>query len=105
MTESLRAPLVSCLSCGTSFAPRKAGHVFCSTGCRHRGEREAHERVAVDHEAVATLFDESRDPDERCRGDDWYLDGHPDHWRRLDSYDTVAGRRRWYLALRADGRL
>jgi hypothetical protein len=61
--------------------------------------------VPVDREAVARLFDESRDPDERVRDDDWYLEGTDDWWRVLDSRDTVARRRRWYLALRADGRV
>ncbi len=46
-----------CLSCGRSFEPRKAGHVFCSVLCPHRGARRPEERVPVDEAAVARLFD------------------------------------------------
>lgn len=95
MTER-QAPLTAeCLSCGVEFEPRKFGHVFCSSFCRHRGERRPGEREPVDHEQIARLFDEGRDPDERVRDDDWYP-GSCIEMKELDAGDTVATRRRWY---------
>ena len=65
MTER-QAPLTSaCLRCGAEFVPRKFGHVFCSSFCRHRGERQPEQRVLADPEQVARLFDEGREETER----------------------------------------
>jgi hypothetical protein len=93
---------VECLCCGREFVARKAGHVFCSSFCRHRGEHRPEERDQADPEQVARLFDDDRDPDERVRPDDW----HPapeSEFAELDAGDTVAQRRRWYRNLRREG--
>jgi hypothetical protein len=102
----MRSRLVAaeCLHCGREFVPRKSGHVFCSVDCRHRGERQPHERDAVDQAAVVRLFDASRDPETRVLPDDW----HPfpgSAWVELDAHDSVEQRRRWYRALVKLGRL
>jgi len=93
-----------CLGCGVEFEPRKFGHVFCSAFCRHRGERAPHERGPVDHGAIARLFDESREPGERCRDDDWIAESCA-AMKRLYAADTVAARRRWYTTLHLEGKL
>ena len=101
--------MASCLHCRRPFEPRRAGHVFCTSFCRHRyrGGPHGDPTPAVDYEQldeqIARLFDESRDPDERVRLDDWHP--HPEGWADLDACDTVAKRRRWYLALLEEGRL
>jgi hypothetical protein len=84
------------------FQPRRRGHVFCSSRCRHRGARKPEDRLVVDHEQLARLFDESRDPNDQVRDDDW----HPTpetpwglKWRELDAVQTVGQRRQWYLNL------
>jgi hypothetical protein len=59
--------------------------------------------VTIDHEAVARLFDESRDPNERVKPDDWHPG--PPEWVELHLVETVAARRRWYQALEDDGEL
>jgi hypothetical protein len=93
-----------CLHCGREFTPRKYGHIFCSTFCRHRGERQPHERTTLDLEAIERLFDESRDLGERVRADDWHpLPGSG--WVELDACDTVESRRRWYGNLLVQGRV
>jgi hypothetical protein len=98
MTEPLEphGRTVEC-HCGVPFTPRKAGHVFHSAFCRHRGEREPHERRPVDQEQLERLFDESRDPGERVRPDEWHPG--PAEWLELDACDTLESRRRWYLNL------
>lgn len=99
MTEARTPDRAECLHCGSDFAPRKAGHVFCSIPCRHGGELAPHERLKVDPAAIERLFDGRRDPDERVRPDDWYP--HPGSpFEPLFAYDTVGGRRRWYEAIR-----
>ncbi len=52
---------------------------------------------------VERLFDETRDPDELVRSDDWHATGGV--MQGLDCYDTVEERRRHYLALRDEGML
>ncbi len=90
--------MTECLHCGVEFQPRRRGHVFCSSPCRHRGARKPKDRIAVDHEQLARLFDESRDPNDPVRDDDWHP--VPDSpWSELDWCQTVGQRRRWYLAL------
>jgi hypothetical protein len=97
-----QAPLTAeCLSCSREFEPRKFGHVFCSSVCRHRGERRPEEREPADPEQVARLFDEGRDPDEQVRPDDWHP--APSEFDELDAGDTVAMRRRWYGNLLREG--
>src|SRR5215212_5369195 len=105
MTEPLAPHGVTaeCLSCGREFEPRKFGHVFCSSFCRHRGERRPDERTSVDHGAIERLFDESRDLGERCRDDDWFPESCA-AMRELYSCDTVATRRNWYGNLPAANR-
>ena len=86
---------------GGSFRPRRRGHVFCSSRCRHRGERRG-TPGPVDREQVARLFDKSRDSNQRVRDDDWHPTPEtPDglKWRKLDAYQTLGRRRRRYLNL------
>ena len=100
----MKSLLAGCLHCGKTFRPRRRGHVFCSSFCRHRGERPAKERLAIDVDQVERLFDPSREPDERVREDDW----HPSPgtgWQELDWCHTVGQRRNWYLTLRKEGTL
>jgi hypothetical protein len=104
MTEALRALSAECLHCGVQFTPRKAGHVFHSRECRHKGERPPRERVLRDVAAIARLLDRGRDVEERVREDDW----HPNpgtEWVRLDACETVRVRRHWYTQLLEEGRL
>lgn len=106
MTEATRGLMAECLHCGVSFVPRKAGHVFHSIACRHRGARAPHERKPIDEEQIARLFDPKRDPSERCRLDDWFCPADADESiRALYLYDTVGERRRWYRNLEQMGRL
>lgn len=93
-----------CLRCGRPFEPRRRGHVFCSNLCRHRHQGETGKRPVLDHEQIARLFDEGREPEERVRDDDW----HPtpgSGFEELDAHQTVGQRRRWYLALVEEGDL
>ena len=89
MTEARTPAAEECAHCGREFKPSKVGHRFCSVFCRHRGERKPHERVLVDTAAVERLFDESRDPSERCRDDDWYPASCA-AFKHLDAAQTVA---------------
>jgi len=90
--------MAECLHCGGDFVARKVGHVFCSIGCRHRGERRPVERVPVDHEAVARLFAEDRDPGERVMPDDWHPTPDSPVFE-LDLVSSVGQRRYWYRNL------
>jgi hypothetical protein len=56
-----------------------------------------------DQDAVTRLFDEARAPEEIVRADDWHPTGGG--FAELDLCDTIAARRRWYLALAESGRL
>lgn len=115
MTRATRALVADCLHCGTEFVPRKQGHVFCSVECRHKGERAPWDPPPSSPEVVARLFDPSRDPDAIVEADDWapatwtpeivelYRCGPSPTWPDRHG-DTVAMRRRCYLALRAMGR-
>ena len=93
--------IASCARCGRPFVRHRRGHLYCSRRCRHRGVLGR--TVTVDHEAVARLFDESRDPNERVRADDWHPG--PAEWVEIHLVDSVAARRRWYQALEDDGEL
>jgi hypothetical protein len=53
---------------------------------------------------IERLFDETRDPNETARPDDWHPSTDPEV-RELDACDTLAARRRWYLNLVEDGSL
>jgi hypothetical protein len=103
VTPSRRPESANCLRCGKQFAPRKLGHLFCSTACRHRGERQPGD-PPIDDEALERLFDPSRDPDERVRDDEWCA-GMDAEWAELYAEDTLAARRRWYANLIQAGRL
>jgi hypothetical protein len=93
---------IECLHCGGWFQPSKRGHAYCTPLCRHRGPREPHERRTIDDAQTARLFD--RDPDARVDPTDWHPTPHL-KFAELDSFDTVAKRRRWYRELRDVGRL
>ena len=97
-----------CLHCGVQFVPTRAGHLYCTPACRHQGPRSPHDREPVNHEQVARLFDEDRDPDELVRPDDWHplrdLE-HGEAWVALDACRTVHHRRGWYLSLLANDML
>jgi hypothetical protein len=100
--------MAECLNCRRTFHPRRAGHVFCSSFCRHRHRGEGNHgrpgRPAVDPEQIERLFDNARDPHERVRPDDWHPS--PDSgFPELDGWDTVAKRRQWYLTLIKEGLL
>jgi hypothetical protein len=92
-----------CLRCNREFTPRKAGHVFCKPRCRHAGVRRPDEPEPPSEEVVAQLFDESRDPEERVKADDWHPIGGT--WAELDAFDMVSVRRRWFKALVEEGRI
>ena len=86
-----------CLHCGVQFQPRRRGHVFCTPRCRHRGARKPEDRIAVDSEQIARLFDEGRDPDAQVREDDWHPSppapdglGYFPSWGASDSPSFVA---------------
>jgi hypothetical protein len=89
-----------CLHCGRQFTPRKAGHVFCSNACRHKGESNPGTGVDWNREKVAALFDPGRDPDERVNLDDWHPTPQHTGFVELDLVDTVKARRQQYRHLR-----
>lgn len=91
--------MAKCLHCGVEFRPRRRGHVFCSSFCRHRGERRPEEPAPVDQAQLRRLFDSFRSPDERVCDDDWHPSPQDSPWRNLDACQTVGKRRGWYLTL------
>lgn len=93
---------IPCAQCGAPFVPSKRGHRFCKPECRHQGEREPGDRPPADREQVRRLFDESRDPDERVRPDDWTATPQFVH---LDTFDSLRKRRGWYTGLKDRGML
>jgi hypothetical protein len=97
----VKSRLAGCLHCGKTFRPSRRRHVFCSSFCRHRGERPVKERLAIDVEQLQRLFDPSRGPDELVRDDDWHPSPGP--WQKLDWCQTVETRRTWYLNLKLEG--
>jgi hypothetical protein len=94
-----------CLHCGRIFQPRRRGHVFCSTFCRHRGQRPPEERGEIDSEAVKRLFDPDPDANERIRDDDWFPSPADAEWRSLYAHETVETRRRGFMNLMMAGEL
>ena len=96
------ARTTECLHCGIAFEPTRAGHLYCTPWCRHQGPRSPEDRRPVDHDQIARLFDESRDPDEPVRDDDWHANRDDENgatWMALDATHTVARRREWYWNL------
>ena len=97
----------ACLNCGRKFVPRRAGHVFCSAPCRYQAGRVPpdEQAPAPDPEVIARLFDPRRDPEEQVRDDDddWYPCSP--EMQKLDAWDTVGKRRRWFRELQRLGRL
>ena len=96
------ARTAECLHCGIAFEPTRAGHLYCTPWCRHHGPRSPQDRRPVNHDQIARLFDEDRDPDERVRDDDWHGnrdDENGQAWMELDATDTVGQRREWYRTL------
>ena len=91
----------ACLRCDREFKPRRVGHVYCSRECRY-GPTNPHRKPA-DPAAIERLFDESRDPSELVRDDDWHPG--PPEFQELDACHTLETRRRWYANLRAEGRV
>jgi hypothetical protein len=85
---------VRCQHCGREFVRRRSDHRFCSSPCR----RAAGELPPLTLASVRRLFDESRDPLETVRDDDWHPSDDPG-WHALDSVQTVEQRRRWYQKL------
>jgi hypothetical protein len=94
--------MAECARCGVEFVQRRSDHRFCCPEHRKLGERKPGAPPPVDHEQIARLFDESRDPDELVAVDDWHPAAALEtaaEWRELDAGHTVAQRRRWYEEL------
>lgn len=92
------------MHCRRLFEPRRGGHVFCSSSCRHRYRGELRGGMAIDRAQIERLFGDDRDPEDLVRQDDW----HPSPasgFVRLDTWDTVGTRRHWYRALVEEGLL
>jgi hypothetical protein len=74
-----------------------------------RLNRPPQDQGIADPEQVARLFDETRDPNATVEDDDWYPEtGDPEGdatMKELDSWSTVAQRRRLYLNLAEDASL
>jgi hypothetical protein len=98
-------PIAECARCGREFVQRRSDHRFCTPECRKLGEWKPGDRPPVDHAQIARLFDESRDPGERVRRDDWFPAPADSGWVELYLCETVETRRRWYLRLVELGRL
>jgi hypothetical protein len=90
--------VAECLRCRRKFAPRKAGHVFCSSECRHRGPRKDGDTVAPSEGELARLFDPGRDPHGSVEPDEWHPSGSSSPFVELDLRQTVSTRRRWFRA-------
>ena len=95
------ADIGECARCGNEFIRSKSNHRFCSTDCRHAGERRAHEPPAADPRVIERLFDEARSGSDRADPEDWHPG--PPAFKALDALDSLERRRRWYLELRARG--
>lgn len=83
---------------------QRRGYLHVCVQTRGRGRsgcvrRRPHDRRVgqqrVDHDAIERLFAADRDPDERCRDDDWFPESCAE-LKELYGFDTVATRRRWY---------
>jgi hypothetical protein len=75
--------------------------VFCSTKCRHAGERRPEERA--DAAQVARLFD-GRPDDELVAEDEWHSSGNPE-FAQLYRHESLGRRRREYRNLLFEGML
>ena len=82
--------VAECLRCRKEFEPRKAGHVFCSRECRHRGPRKEGDTVAPSEEELERLFDPKRDPERLVEATDWHPASWDLAWVELDLCDTVS---------------
>jgi hypothetical protein len=91
----------NCLHCGAEFEVRRAGHIFCRSACRYAHQGDGDQGPLATVEELEQLFDESRDPQEPVRLDDWHPNKGNLAWVELDLYETLADRRRWYQNARA----
>jgi hypothetical protein len=90
-----------CRHCWKPFRPSRRGHVYCTPECRHAGPLKWGE-TPYDPQVVARLFDDSRDPGERVKTDEWFSPADaPPAVRALYAHETVGQRRRWYRKLQA----
>jgi hypothetical protein len=90
-----------CAFCDAPFVKRRSDHRFCRPEHRKLGERKPGDGPRADPEDIRRLFDESRDPAEPVRPDDWHPGGP--EWNVLDATDSLETRRRWFLELRDRG--
>ena len=90
-----------CAFCDAPFVKRRSDHRFCRPEHRKLGERKPGDGPRADPEDIRRLCDESRDPAEPVRPDDWHPGGP--EWNVLDATDSLATRRRWFLELRDRG--
>ena len=97
--------MAECLRCRREFTARKAGHVFCSRECRHRGPRKEGDTVAPSEGELARLFDPKRDPEGLVGPDEWHPAGQGSPWLELDACQTVFTRRNWFRRLVREDRL
>src|SRR5215211_6761875 len=97
----LMSELGRCAFCDAPFVQRRSDHRFCRPAHRKLGERTPGDGPRADPEDIRRLFDESRDPAEPVRPDDWHPGGP--EWNVLDATDSLETRRRWFLELRDRG--
>ena len=98
----MNALIASCLRCHGEFVRRRAGHVFCSTECRHRGPRHPDDPPPPTDDELARLFDD-RPAGERVAADEWFPIG--DGWKDLYASETLGRRHRWFRNLVEGGEL
>jgi hypothetical protein len=91
-----------CAFCDAPFVKRRSDHRFCRPEHGKLGERKPGDGPRADPQDIRRLFDESRDPAEPVRPDDWHPGGP--EWNVLDATDSLETRRRWFLELRDCGR-
>jgi len=100
----LRGARVQPSACTAGSRSSRPALAICTAprGVAIRGPRSPQDRRPVNHDQIARLFDEDRDPDERVRDDDWHGnrdDENGQAWMELDATDTVGQRREWYRTL------
>jgi hypothetical protein len=74
------ADIARCAHCDAPFERRRTVHRFCCSEHRKRRERKPYDPPPVDPEQVRRMFDESRDPTEFVRDDDWHGRRSPRLW-------------------------
>jgi hypothetical protein len=99
------AEMIECLRCRKLFEPRKAGHVYHSRECRHKGPRREGETEPPSEGDLARLFDRKRVSAGRVDVEDWHPAGRESPWSRLDSKDSIESRRAWHSTLVEEGKL